>query len=249
MKLKNSALTKEIKSTFWHAAWPGTLLVFCMAILHFFIGKQILTQHLPQLIPRTFSGLLGILFAPFIHDSVNHIYNNLIPLWVALLFLFWHYRTIGVKVFLLGWLFTGIWVWAGGRTAIHIGASGLVYAYMAFLIAGGFIRKNKALLALSLLLVTFYGGLIWGVFPIDYKVSWESHLYGAIAGLVLAFYYRKADLPKDFKLQPTDIEDEPDFDDWKIIPAEAAEKADEMHSDFYKTSKPYVFKYHFKTKD
>jgi membrane associated rhomboid family serine protease len=81
-------------------------------------------------------------------------------------------------------------VWIGGRTAYHIGASGLIYGFASFLFFSGIIRKNLNLLAISLLVVFLYGGLVWGLFPFDYKISWESHLFGALTGFILAFVFR-----------------------------------------------------------
>lgn len=85
----------------------------------------------------------------------------------------------------------GIWVWVGGRSGYHIGASGLVYGLASFLFFSGVIRNDIRLLAISLLVVFLYGSMIWGIFPIFPQVSWESHMLGGISGLVLAIYYRK----------------------------------------------------------
>lgn len=86
---------------------------------------------------------------------------------------------------------TGLWVWFGARIAYHIGASGLVYGLGSFLFFSGIIRRNINLLAISLLVAFLYGGMVWGIFPYKPEISWESHLYGGIAGLILSFYYRK----------------------------------------------------------
>jgi membrane associated rhomboid family serine protease len=91
---------------------------------------------------------------------------------------------------ILIYLISGIWLWFGGRPAYHIGASGIIYGFASFLFISGIIRKYIPLMAISLLVAFLYGGLIWGVLPIDMKISWEGHLYGGIAGIVVAFYYK-----------------------------------------------------------
>jgi hypothetical protein len=105
--------------------------------------------------------------------------------------LFYFYRPVGYRVFFLTWFITGLTVWIFARSAYHIGASGLVYGLASFLFFSGIIRNNINLLAISLLVVFLYGGLVWGIFPFDFKISWESHLMGGVTGLVLSFFYRR----------------------------------------------------------
>jgi membrane associated rhomboid family serine protease len=104
--------------------------------------------------------------------------------------LFYFYRPIAPKVFILIYLVSGFWLWFGGRPGYHIGASGIIYGLAAFLFLSGVLRKYTRLMALSLLVVFLYGSLIWGIFPLDMRTSWEGHLYGAIAGLIIAVYYK-----------------------------------------------------------
>ncbi len=87
---------------------------------------------------------------------------------------------------------TGLWVWAGARggNAYHIGASGLIYGFVSFLFFAGIFRKDPRLLQISLLILLFYNGLVWGVFPLVDSVSWESHLLGSLAGIVCAWFFR-----------------------------------------------------------
>jgi mannitol-specific phosphotransferase system IIBC component len=111
--------------------------------------------------------------------------------------LIYYYRRISYQIFFLLYFFSGITVWFAGREAWHIGASGVVYAMAAFHFVSGVIRNDIRLLTFSVVVVFLYGGLIWGVFPIDPKVSWEGHLWGAVSGVVLAFYYRKYIIRRD----------------------------------------------------
>lgn len=140
--------------------------------------------------PHTLYGLRGILFAPLVHADFNHLYNNCIPLFVLSLAVFNFYGRLGYQVLLLSWVLPGLWVWIGARHSFHIGASGLVYSLAAFLFLSGLVRRHIPLIAISLIVVFMYGSMVWYIFPIDYEISWESHLFGSIAGFILALVYR-----------------------------------------------------------
>ena len=140
--------------------------------------------------PLKLKGLKGILLSPLVHADFKHLINNSIPLFILSVSVFYFYSKVAFRVFFLIYLMVGIWVWFGGRPAYHIGASGLVYGFASFLFFSGIIRNHISLMAISLLVVFLYGGMIWGVFPIYEKVSWESHMLGSIAGFFLAVYYR-----------------------------------------------------------
>ncbi len=143
------------------------------------------------ILPRSFVGLRGILFSPFIHVDLNHIAGNSLPLAVLLFYLFTFYRDLFFRFLIWSTLMTGFWVWVSARGSYHIGASGVIYALWSFLFISGIIRKHRTLMIVSLSVAFLYGSFVWGVFPIEDKVSWESHAWGAISGAVLALYYRK----------------------------------------------------------
>lgn len=140
--------------------------------------------------PRELKGLLGILTSPFIHGDWKHLFNNSVPLILLGSALFHFYKRLAPRVWIYSILYTGILVWLGGRPSFHIGASGLVYALASFLFFSGFIRKHRPLMAISMVVVFIYGGMIWGIFPRDEHISWEGHLFGAFNGLFWAFYYK-----------------------------------------------------------
>jgi membrane associated rhomboid family serine protease len=142
------------------------------------------------LYPLKWSGLIGILTAPLIHADLRHLFDNSIPVFLLSAAIFYFYSPVAYKVFFLSWIITGIMVWLGGRSSYHIGASGLIYSFASFLFFSGIIRNSINLMAISLLVVFMYGGLVWGIFPYDYKISWESHLFGALTGICLAIVYR-----------------------------------------------------------
>ena len=147
-------------------------------------------------LPRTFEGLKGVLLSPFIHSDWKHLTNNALPLFVLTVTLGFFYKGIAKEVFLWSWLMSGLWLWAIGRPSFHIGASGLLYALASFLFFSGFIRKHTKLMAISMFVVFLYGGMVWGIFPMKKHISWEGHLAGALAGLILAYWFKDNGPPK-----------------------------------------------------
>lgn len=143
------------------------------------------------ILPQNFKGLRGVLFSPFIHSSTSHLFNNSIPLAVLLWSLFFFYKKLAIKVLSLGVILTGLLTWSFARESYHIGASGVVYMLFSFIFFSGLIRKHYRLVALSLVVVFLYGGLIWYVFPIKEGMSWEGHLSGFVIGLIMALLFRK----------------------------------------------------------
>ena len=147
-------------------------------------------------LPRTFEGLKGVFLSPFIHGDWKHLTNNALPLFVLTATLGFFYKGIAKEVFLWSWLMSGLWLWAIGRPNFHIGASGLLYALASFLFFSGFIRKHTKLMAISMFVVFLYGGMVWGIFPMKKHISWEGHLAGALAGLILAYWFKESGPPK-----------------------------------------------------
>jgi membrane associated rhomboid family serine protease len=161
--------------------------------------------------PRTLEGLRGIIFSPFIHGSLDHLYNNTIPLAILMASLFYFYSKVALKTILLGILFSGLITWCIGRPSYHIGASGVIYFLASFIFFKGVFTKYYRLVALSLMVVFVYGSLLWYIFPIKDGISWEGHLGGFIMGLVLAFLL-KSPVPsaKKFAWEHDDFNEEED---------------------------------------
>lgn len=207
------------KKRFFYSLLP--FLVFVGLMVSLFWANQMyrLNYFTWGIFPRTISGLKGILFAPFIHGSVEHLFNNSFPILILGTALFYYYGRLGVKVFAIMYLLTGFLVWLSARESFHIGASGIVYALAGFLFLSGLLRKEKKLMALSLLVTFMYGSLFWGVFPVKEHISWESHFWGGIVGFVIAWYYRKEGPQRikfDWENEDEEEEENPKFE-WEHL--------------------------------
>ena len=143
------------------------------------------------IIPRNIDSLSGIAFAPFLHGGLVHLFSNLGPLFVFTLLLLSHGRTRFLLVFSSTALVGGLLVWFFGRSANHIGMSGVIYGLFGYLVVAGFISREFKLFMISCLVAFVYGGLIFGVLPTIAQVSFESHLFGLIVGIVMAFILGK----------------------------------------------------------
>jgi membrane associated rhomboid family serine protease len=140
--------------------------------------------------PQRIDGLKGILFSPFIHKDFTHLINNSYPILILGGMLFAIYRKIATQLFVWLYFIAGFWLWVIGRPSFHIGASGIIYALASFLLVSGIIRKNPRLTAVSMLVIFLYGSMIWGLLPTKEAISWEGHLAGFIAGILVAIFYR-----------------------------------------------------------
>ncbi|HMC01944.1 MAG TPA: rhomboid family intramembrane serine protease [Flavobacteriaceae bacterium] len=161
--------------------------------------------------PRTLSGLKGVLFSPFIHSGIDHLYHNTIPLFVLSSAVFYFYKPIAWKIFGYGILLSGLLTWLIGRPAFHIGASGLIYVLVSFTFFKGIFAKHYRLIALSLLVVFLYGSMIWYTMPIKENMSWEGHLSGLITGISFALIFRREIAkPKKYVWESVDYNEERD---------------------------------------
>lgn len=166
------------------------------------------------LIPQTAHGLIGILTMPFLHGGWDHLIANSVPMLVLGTALYYCYPTLSNRVLLIGWLGSGLLTWCiGSPESLHVGASGVIYALNLFLIVSGFIRGNRMLIVISLIMVFLYGGFIWGMIPALAKpqnISWEGHLSGAIVGIALALLYKRQGPQKEIHHWDEDDDDEND---------------------------------------
>src|SRR5690606_36825915 len=120
-----------------------------------------------------------------------HLFSNTVPLLVLSMSLFYFYRKISWQILLYGLLLSGHITWLIGRHSLPIGARGVIYVLAAFLFFKGIFSKYFRLIALSLIVVFLYGGMLWFVTPVDPEISWEGHLSGLITGLLFSLIYKK----------------------------------------------------------
>jgi membrane associated rhomboid family serine protease len=143
-------------------------------------------------IPRTAIGLRGILFAPFIHASLQHLLANSIPFvilgWLVMLRDSRHFTTVTLAA-MVG---SGMTAWlVGAPGSVHVGASGVIFGYLGFLMVSGWYVRSLATVALSVFVTLVWGSLVMGVMPGAAGISWQAHLGGFIAGVLTARTYRR----------------------------------------------------------
>jgi len=161
------------------------------------------------ILPQTLEGTLGIVFGPLIHSDAEHLLSNTFPLITLGIGLFFLHYKVAKPVMVFLYLATGFFVWLLGQgNAYHVGASGIVYGMVSFLFFMGVFRKDIPSLAISLIIIFLYNGMVLGIFPSDEPISWESHMAGAVLGFGCALYCRKVVSwpPIEIDIDETDFE-------------------------------------------
>ncbi|MFD1815547.1 rhomboid family intramembrane serine protease [Rhodococcus gannanensis] len=138
--------------------------------------------------PRTLDGLWGVAFAPVLHYGWGHLVANTIPLLVLGFFVMLSGIGRGLAATGIIWVVGGLGVWlTGGSGTLHLGASVLIFGWLTYLITRGLFTRHFGQLALGVVVLFFYGGMLWGVLPSQPGVSWEGHLFGAVGGVLAAW--------------------------------------------------------------
>ncbi len=225
-------MQKDIKRFKESVFYPIGFVVFLWAIK---IYESLFSVDFTEygILPEKVSGLKGIITGPLVHGDFNHLFSNTIPLLISAIGIIYFYRKIAVKAILIIYIATGLGVWIAARDAYHIGISGVVYGLVAFLFFSGVFRKDTRSIAVSLIVIFLLGGMIYGIFPTDSKISWESHLIGALSGVFASFYFRKVDVFEAIYA--------PGFPDESIITS-----VTELPEDIVKSNEPISFIYDFK---
>lgn len=137
--------------------------------------------------PREVDGFFGILAAPLLHGGWAHLIANTVPAFVLGFLVLATGLRRGLVATAIIWVLggLGVWLFAGGGS-VHIGASGLVFGWLTYLIVQGFVDRKPGEMAIGVIVFLVYGGILWGVLPSQPGVSWQGHLFGAIAGVVAA---------------------------------------------------------------
>jgi membrane associated rhomboid family serine protease len=183
-------------------------LLWLIALLDQYFGL-----HLSRLgvYPRELQGLAGILAAPLIHGGWMHLVSNSFALLVLGTVLLYGYPRTALPLLGLVWLGTGVGVWLFARGSYHFGASGLTHGLMFFIFVSGILRHDRLSIALSMIVFFLYGSMVWTIFPTEPGVSFESHFFGALMGLIGAFlFFGRDPLPPEKRYEWEDEdEDEP----------------------------------------
>lgn len=183
------------------------VLVWVVFGLQLLVGPELTRLGLR---PRDAAGLIGLLTTPLLHGSFSHLLSNSLPLFVGGVAMLFLYPNSSVRVLPMLYLGSAALAWTFARPSIHIGASGLVYGMLTYVFVAGIVRRDLRSVGVSLMVWFFYGSMIWGVFPVAPRMSWELHASGLVLGLILAIVYRHWDRPP---LKKYDWEDDDD-DDW-----------------------------------
>ncbi len=166
------------------------------------------------ILPRDMIGILGIISGPIVHANFSHLLSNTMPLLILGWTIFFFYSEVSYKSFIVIYVLTGLFVWLFAREVYHIGASGIVYGFVSFLFFSGIFRRDNKSIAIALIVTFLYGGIVWGILPGQKGISWESHLFGGIAGIITAFIFRKIDPQKKYDWE--DEEDDFDVDELEV---------------------------------
>ena len=169
-------------------------LIWFLEIIDLFIFRGGLDKF--GVWPRTAIGLWGILLAPLLHAGFGHLAANTIPFlvlgWFVMIRRLRDFVVVSIITALISGL--GIWLTAPADT-VHLGASGLIFGYFGFLLLRGYFERSLSSILLSILVLILYGGMIWGVLPQRFGVSWQSHLFGFIGGGMAAFWLTQMHAP------------------------------------------------------
>lgn len=139
------------------------------------------------IVPRTMSGLRGILFAPFLHANLQHLLSNTVPFVVLGWLVMLRDKTHFGRVTLAAALASGLASWLlGAPGSVHVGASGVIFGYLGFLMLSGWYARTIGSVLLSVGVTALWGGLVFGVLPSVPGVSWQGHLGGFIGGILAA---------------------------------------------------------------
>lgn len=181
--------TKKLKHAFF------IVLSFTALLWSIKLIEVLWSLNLPMLgvRPGQLSGLMGVLPAPLIHGSFEHLIANTPAILILGTALIYGYPRSWWVVVPVVWFGSGLGVWFTGRSVFHFGASGLTYGLMFFIFIVGILRRDRLAIALALLVFFLYGTMIWGVFPHQTGISFETHLWGAAMGVLCALLLRRRD--------------------------------------------------------
>ncbi len=177
-----------------------------------------LPLNLLGIMPGVWERGYGIVTAPLVHGSYEHLFHNTLPLVILGSMLLYGYPSSRTKVIALSWMVSGLGVFFFGRDAVHLGASGVSHGLFFFLFVVSILRRDKRSVALMMIAFFMYGGMIMTIFPRDPDISFEAHFFGALGGVVAAFMWWKCDPKpqiKRYRWEEVDEDDPVIGDEWK----------------------------------
>lgn len=160
------------------------LVMWTVNIFNWVLGSPL---NILGIYPRSLFGLIGIIFSPLLHGNFNHLFFNSIPFFVLGMFILMLGQNLFIGVTVLIAVLQGFLVWMFGRKYLHIGASGVISGYFGFVLCLAYFNPNLISIILAVVTLYYFGSIIFGVIPTSELISWESHLAGLIAGIVLAY--------------------------------------------------------------
>lgn len=181
----------------WKEVFLVILSVWVISFIAFIINhifNGVLNNY--GLLPRHVTHLSNIVVYPFIHGSWTHLFFNLSSFTLLALGVGVNGVARLLNVILLCWLLGSISVWLFGRVSYHVGLSGIIYGIWGYLLIYGLVLRSLLSLIITFLVMIYFSSMIWGVFPMNYQVSFESHLFGAIAGGFVGYFLGKKDAAK-----------------------------------------------------
>lgn len=218
---------RPLAARFRRAAWVSVAFVaflWWIKLLEHWLGPPLAALMLR---PHETLGLLGILTAPLLHASLEHLVANSLPLLILGTLTAGLYPRATMRAIPLIWIGSGIGVWFVGQAgSAHLGASGLAHGLMFLVFTLGVLRRDRQAIAAGMMAFFLYGGMLLTIFPRELDISWESHLFGAIAGVLAAIVWRRLDpaLPR----KRYSWEDEPEFIEAEDADGAVAPPADEL---------------------
>lgn len=198
------------------------LTLWVIKLCEYFLGVSLSNLGV---FPQTLSGLFGIITAPLIHGSFQHLLSNTLPVLLLGSMLIYGYPRSRWWVLTIVWIASGAGVWWFARESYHIGASGITHGVFFYLLTVGILRRDKRSSVLLTVAFFMYGTMIWSVFPQEPDISYEYHSAGALCGIVCALAFRKWDprpVVKTYSWEQDMVDEELDEydliigDEWKL---------------------------------
>ncbi|WP_252728048.1 rhomboid family intramembrane serine protease [Alteromonas sp. C1M14] len=184
--------------------------------------------------PLSLRGLVGVMSAPLVHGSYEHLFNNTLPLIILGGALVYGYPKTRLKALAFSWLGSGIGVWLWGRPSVHVGASGVAHGLFFYLFVIAIMRRDARSVGLMMIAFFLYGGMVMTIFPRDPHISYEAHFFGAIGGTLAALLFGRQDpkpVVKQYQWEQSDEEDPIIGDAWQQHADDSGSATPSHHDD------------------